>query len=402
MLGLGEKGIAAMTVAVAAIAVGGTTIGTPLIADEINTQPDSPFYSLEKAGETIKETTYAGGLNWNLARAEERTSEFQNMVRENKAEQFEGLLNQAGNRLNKAAKKAGDANGLGHVENVITRHLERLENLRDNVPNVAKPAISLAISRSARAKAIMTQVRAQVNRKGELPENIRNQIRTQIQDMEQEMQRLRERVRENLAQARKLGHLKNRVRGLIENIELETAEELTQRVMQMARENRGKGIPPVIEEIQNRISTASTMALDNRGLNRATNATRKHLEVLENVYEKVPDTAKPAISLAIERSSRCIRILENIQENNMVGGEIPEMVRDQIRERIRELKQETEQGMKRIRERIQENKENIQDIVEEFENRAREARKRIQENLVTPGREQGENKEQAEQGGPPF
>ncbi len=58
-LDLGQRGVAVATVAVAAVAVAGASAGTPVAVDEMDTQPDSALYGLEKAGESIKESTYA-------------------------------------------------------------------------------------------------------------------------------------------------------------------------------------------------------------------------------------------------------------------------------------------------------------------------------------------------------
>lgn len=72
MFSLGQKGVAGLTVAVAAIAMAGASVGTPAAVDEVDVQPDSPLYSMERASEAIKEAAYAGGQNWNLERAQER------------------------------------------------------------------------------------------------------------------------------------------------------------------------------------------------------------------------------------------------------------------------------------------------------------------------------------------
>lgn len=47
---LGQKGIAAVATVVAVAAVAGAATGTPIAIDEIDTNPDGPFYSLERVG----------------------------------------------------------------------------------------------------------------------------------------------------------------------------------------------------------------------------------------------------------------------------------------------------------------------------------------------------------------
>ncbi|KXB03752.1 hypothetical protein AKJ45_00685 [candidate division MSBL1 archaeon SCGC-AAA261F19] len=372
MLNMSEAGVATATVLIAVVAVAGGAIGTPLAVDEVDVQPDSPLYGLEKAGEAIKEATFAGGQGWEITRGRERVSEFINMVSKGKSEDYTGLLNNAGDRFSKAIESAGNVEGLQKAQEAVDWHISVLENVRENVPEAAKPAISLAISRSTRGKAVITEVAAGELPGGELMETTREEIRNRLRNIRQEIENLRSQIKENLEAGDNISEIAS---GIVQNVELGTAMNLANKIGEIG-ENRGEAISTIAGMVQNRIEAASIAAVDNTGLERAVEASRYHLSVLENVYDIVDNSAKPAIGLAMERSSLHIQILENLLENETPPGrEITAQIRKMLRNRQQEVETNIEQLQNQFRDRVQEaagNQEAINSIVEELENRLRE------------------------------
>lgn len=72
-------------------------------------------------------------------------------------------------------------------------------------------------------------------------------------------------------------------------------------------------------------------------------ATSVHLSVLSEVYEKVPEKAKPAIEKAMEKSSRG-------SEGAMKAIELKE-TRERVREEVKERRQEVKERLEKLRER---------------------------------------------------
>lgn len=341
-LGLGQKGVAATAVAVAAVVIAGASTGTPVAIDEADVPPDSPLYGLERAGETIKEATYAGGQGWNLARAEERVQEYKNMAEQGKGKQFDGLPKQAAGRLSKAAKSADSENGLERAQKAIQKHIAVLENVKEKVPKVAKPAISLAISQSCRCQAVVSKVKSQAKGK-KLGKQLKNELKKDIENVEKEVKRLRKRVRENLEEGeenkvRRRVRKRVRTREMVQNINMHTARCLDNMVEEMAKngvsESEVSAVSGILERAKERINTATRAATDNKGLSRAIEASQKHLSVLQGVYEKVPEQAKSAIENAIKQSRIHQGILKNMKEQGEIAPENISKVTENIIEQI--------------------------------------------------------------------
>lgn len=377
MLNMSQAGVATVTITVAVVAVAGGAVGTPVAVDEMDVQPDSPLYGLERAGETIKEATFAGGQGWEIARGHERTSEFVNMANKRKAEGYTGLLNEAEDRFKKAIGSAGDVKGLQKAKEAINKHISTLENVREKVPDVAKPAISLAISQSARGKSVVADVAAGKLPSKSLAKTEREEIKNQLRNAKQNIESLRNKVEENLEKAT----TKAEIAKIVQNIEFGTASELASKASEMANEGKGEDVQPLVEGAQDRINAATKAAVDNTGLERAITASQKHLAVLENVYEKVPDVAKPAISLAMEKSSLHIQVLENVKENEVPSsGELTEQIREKIRNRLGQIKENINQALEQAQNRVQEGMDNLSGIVEEYEEKLQEKTGKILDN----------------------
>lgn len=144
MLRFSQVGIATITIAAAIVAVAGATTGVPIAADQVDTQPNSSFYPLERAGEQLKEPVM-GGQSWEINRGQERTNEFKFMAKIGKAKGHTQLIEEAERYFLRAAKFSSDNQGLERAMSALRRHVRVLENVWEEVPEVAKPAVSLAI-----------------------------------------------------------------------------------------------------------------------------------------------------------------------------------------------------------------------------------------------------------------
>ncbi len=375
MLNLDEAGIAGLTVAVVAVAIAGASAGSAVAVDTYaDQQPDSPLYGLERAGEAIKEITYAGGEKWNLARAEERTQEFEQMAKKNKAQKFEGLLDEAGNRFGKAVQSANRVKGLQRAENAIRKHIRVLENVRENVPEEAKAGISIAISRGVQVRATVAAQASGKKPGQQISEGERNAIEQELGEINREIQRIRDRVRENMQNARELGeNVRQRAMEMVENVEIETARGLMNRVSEMVKENRRENCENLISglagEAQERLNYAAKAAVDNRGLERAIEASQKHLRVLEEVENKVPKAAKPGISLAMKHSTRHTQVLENIREKLDNGKFSPGQMRKEVNREVNRIREKMREKAENIRNQVQEaiKEGNWEEFAEEME-----------------------------------
>lgn len=320
MFNLGQRGIATVAAVVAVVAVAGAATGTPMAVDEADVNPNSPLYSLERIGEQIKETTYAGGQEWDLDRAMERTREYEEVASRELANNHVNLLDDAGNRIFNATTKADDNRGLQRAQEVIQEHEQVLERVRNRVNENSKPAISLALSRSARARMVMKDVES-----GEIPpleKGGKERIAERLRSEEREMNRQRENVRESIRSGRKPSEVSQRV-------EIRTAEEMTKKFDQMAEKGKAEEYTALAEEAQKQLQNAAHNADDNTGLQRAIDAVQKHVQVLERVRGNIPENARQGIERAIQNSQKAVNVLENVARGigeripPGLGGEIP-------------------------------------------------------------------------------
>lgn len=307
MLNMNQRGIATVTAVVAVFAVAGSAVATPVVVDSAADQnPDSPFYALERIGERIKEATYAGGQDWQLDRARERTEEYKQITEKTVSGNHINLLEDAGNRLMKAVKMSKDNRNLQRVQEVLRWHERTLENVRERASENANPAISLAISRSARVRMVISDVES-----GELPSPEKggfseavgrklNQIREKIGNLEGQ---IRENRKNDVSPGR-----------MVQQIEAGTARELTEKFVEMAQKGKVQEYEALAEEAENRLRKMAQALPDNEGLSRAREAIRKHLQILERVRENLPDNcpAADALERAMVRSQWQNRVLENI------------------------------------------------------------------------------------------
>lgn len=170
----GIAGLAAMLIVGVSIAV--SSVGVPILVDEIDTQPDSPLYALERAGEAIQETAIAGGQDWSIARAEERAKELDAMSDKGKAREYVSLAVEAEGQLTSAATASGDVRGLERAIEATKKHLKILKDVRERAPEPARGAISRAMERSASGLRILENLleKREVPRSEEMGKRLEN------------------------------------------------------------------------------------------------------------------------------------------------------------------------------------------------------------------------------------
>lgn len=152
-------------------------------------------------------------------------------MRENLVHNHTNLLEDAGNRLMSAIEKSGDNKGLQRAENRIRNHLRILENLREkeNLPEHARLAISLAISRSVRSRVVISDIQAD-----NLPqpaEGGKVAIAERLSEVRNRVQELKEEIKENRAKGQPASEI-------IQNIEIGTGRHLMEKFKKMANQGR--------------------------------------------------------------------------------------------------------------------------------------------------------------------
>jgi len=168
-----ERAVATATaVAVIAILGVGGTVGVPTYVDSnADRMPDQSLYGLEKAGESIKEAAINAGLygnkaDWQADRWKERLDEFENMVAENKATKYMGVLERAQARLKNACGCADNLRGLDRAENACGKHLQVLRRIENKVPAKAQGGIENAIKNAERYRRGLEKAENKAKRRG--------------------------------------------------------------------------------------------------------------------------------------------------------------------------------------------------------------------------------------------
>jgi len=235
--------------------------------------PDNLFYGLSRWFEGVRmffTFDEEAKARLNLHFSELRLAEAKIMIERGKTEFAEGLMRDYRWELNESQKRLRAQRQLGrnvtllaeHIANATNLHIEVLEKILEKVPDQAKPAIEHAINVSSRGCIEALKI----IREG-TPE-----IATEIGSRfaEKELNRFQERVREQ-----KREEIQRRLERYEEY--LNETEEATEEV-----EGLGKNVTILAEHV--------------------CNMTYKHIEVLQEVLEKVPEQAKPAIEHAINVS----------------------------------------------------------------------------------------------------
>ncbi len=308
----GERGIATIAVAIVVIATA-SGVSTPVIVDQVDTLPDSPFYGLERIGEGIKEA-FTGGQGFDISIADERVQEFRAMLDRGKAERYAGLVDEAADRIGSAVARATDNAKFERALEAVMKHTTMLENLLERVPDEAKTALALAIYKSARGAEVLSELEA-----GKVD---KAQLKTHIQEIKNAAKELRTQIE------------KLPVWQAVQTVEQSVVDNLLDKIAEVAHQMRSDVCERVTEILENRLEKVVQWAEENSGLDVAEEMVLKHLEVLENVYERVPEEAKPAIELAIARSSRMVEVISAVK-----AGEIPiAQIAEEVKAAAEELK----------------------------------------------------------------
>ena len=362
MAGIDARGIAPVAILIVAVAtVSG--VSTPVVVDQIDTLPDSPFYGLERIGESMKEA-FVGGQGFDIERGHERTDELAAMAERGRAEEFLWLVGEAEDRFAAAIEKAGDsAEGLEVASEAVLKHLEVLERVLENVPEQAKAAVSAAIVRSSKGIEVIGDVKAGVLPVANVPEQLES-IKGVAEDIEEELKT----------------NLEN-LKAAMRDVERELVSDFLSKLESVGAEEFDE-YEDLVEVVQDRIESIIEKVEgsdDVEGLAIAEEVVQKHLDVLLKVYENVPEQAKAAISIALERSAKCVGVLAKVR-----AGEVPvdQAIEDleKFSERAEELLEEAKENIERgasqaetylgvLSEVIPEITEELQDIADEADNR---------------------------------
>jgi inorganic triphosphatase YgiF len=250
------------------------------------------------------------------------------MADRGKAEDYLSLVNEAEDRASSAIDRATDISGLDIASEAVLKHLDVLENVLNRVPDEAKAAISAAICRSSKGIEVLADLRA-----GEIPFG---GARTTLDEIKSWTERLKTEARENIREGIP-------VADVIQNLELEVARDLTEKIGTVAADMLDK-YTDVVKVAQERHDSALKHADDDEGLLTAEEAVLKHLAVLERVYENVPEQAKAAICLAISKSTRQVMVIAEVKAGKL-----------QLGEQLRKMVEEVEIHMKEFEEEVEEN-----------------------------------------------
>jgi hypothetical protein len=244
------------------------------------TTPDSPFYFLDRWGKALG-MFFAFGPEAKaqkaLQYAEERLSEAQVMAAKNRtremiraANDYDGFMAMVNERVEANNQQGVSDNVSEKVASAISKHLSVLEGLKDKYPE-AEAQEAIARAREASTNGQINALRALARNRLERAFEIGNAA------MEGQLERVRTRAADNVT---------------ADNITADISEaldyaaritELEDEIIALAEE---KGID--ITALQQRLAHGIT----------------NRLETLSGVYEKVPETAQPAIEGAIENSVR--------------------------------------------------------------------------------------------------
>ena len=236
--------------------------------------PDSWLYGLDRAIESLQKIfTFAPEAKARLALqlAAERLAEAKAMAEARKPElavgvasDYEAELKEAETYGTAIADLARKKDFEALVAKATSVHIDVLERVLEKLPDTAKPGMRHALERSKRGHD------ETLNRLGEIAPEEAAMLRFEY--AEKRLNKAREKAREgNVEEAEAL------VKEYKE--EMNNSSEMRKRA-----EGIGRNVTRLVELVANRTS--------------------KHLQVLQEIYEKVPDQAKPAIEKAMNVSAK--------------------------------------------------------------------------------------------------
>lgn len=178
---ISNRAVAAATVAGIALALGALAgVGGPLAANEVNPSPDSTFYPLERAGESMIDRIAFEDPDREFALAEERLDEFEQMADEGKADNHLDLINDSQERVSRGLDRT-ENEGIDRALERIREHERRMERIENRVNENAREGIRNAINNTQKVKEVLTNVR-----KGETPAG---QGMSQVRNIAENMRR---------------------------------------------------------------------------------------------------------------------------------------------------------------------------------------------------------------------
>ncbi len=291
--------------------IGGAACAQDEELPEPGLTPDSPFYFLDKWGKDIG-MFFAFGSEAKarkaLEYAEERLAEVRAMAGKNRvremesaANDYEGFMAMVHERLETATRYGMSDNVSERVSLATAKHLRILDGIKDELPEQARAALTRArtASMSGQVNALRALARERTERA----------IDIAADTVENRLERARVRATENVT------------------ADVEDALNYAARIVELEEE-----ITALAEE-QGIDITAITQRL--------ARATTNRLDILGEVYEKVPENARQSIANAIENSVRKYeRAVEKLTEEN-AAGDIPDVetvinrIQKEVRERVR-------------------------------------------------------------------
>lgn len=285
--------------------------------------PGDALYNVKLATEELTMGLSPG----DIARAERALSFAQRRVREMEALAAKGRLQDLGSavgnygyalnltlaNMEQARNRGLDArNVTSRVAEATMRHLSVLDRVWDIVPEAAKPAIEHArnVSQTGYFHALAALAKNDTVKATEI----------NLAAMQGRLNRIREMTQDQKALQIALQ-------------QFEAMSELSEQIYRIAQE-----VGLNATEVEELVAEASG----------------KHLKVLAEVWEKVPDQAKPAIERAMTNAMmRYQRRVRRIEEGGGVvppSPGIPDRVRERIEERIREQDQQQQQEQEQERD----------------------------------------------------
>jgi len=291
--------------------------GTVLALDEEaplpdpGTLPDSPFYFLDKWGENIG-LAFAFGPEAKAEKAiqyaGEKLAEAQMMATQNKPEEVGKAAKNYDDLMAKVDEKVAEAKAKGvsgdiseKVAIATARHLTALDEVADRAPEAAQEAVTKAKESSVKG--------------------LGNALRVLAEDKPEKAA----------------------------EISVNATEKRLNRAKSKADENEIEDVEEAVDEANELIKYGTEISEIARGLGKDTTtvdqliakASEVHLEVLQQVYEKVPEQAKAAIERAMTNSVNGYqRAAEALAGKDIPGGvpspadildKIPEAARERIK-----------------------------------------------------------------------
>ena len=264
---------------------------------EPGTLPDSPFYGLKKAAESLGNVFAFGAekkAERSLMLAERRLAEAEAMVLKGKPEFVDSLTEEYGAEVAKAidiADASSEAERGRIIETVSTataRHIEALDAVEARVPEVAKEKIAAARKLSIRGNQEALKALAE-----EDPEKAAE-------------------IAMDVASKRV-----EKARAAAEKGNSQTAEDSAEEYKEYAQ--FGATISAIAQQAGKNSSMVPVLVKE---------ATSIHKTVLQDVYERVPEQAKPSIGTAIEKAetgqTKAIEALEQRREMQGKQGDTDE------------------------------------------------------------------------------